>query len=73
VIGELDKLAVWDTYNGNDQIYTANGQVCTLNTLVILSFVLHIVICLFGIFFMFLKPQRTLPSFIALLPIIMFF
>jgi hypothetical protein len=25
VTGELDKLAIQDTYNGNDQIYTANG------------------------------------------------
>jgi hypothetical protein len=25
VTGELDKLAIRDTYNGNDQIYTANG------------------------------------------------
>jgi hypothetical protein len=25
VIGELDKLAVWDTYNGNDQTYITNG------------------------------------------------
>jgi hypothetical protein len=25
VTGELDKLAVRDTYNGNDQIYTTNG------------------------------------------------
>jgi hypothetical protein len=24
VIGELDKLVVWDTYNGNDQIYAVN-------------------------------------------------
>jgi hypothetical protein len=53
VIGGLDKLAVWDTYNGNDQIYTANdtgmcikhvGQsiICTLHRNIFLNNVLHV-------------------------------
>jgi hypothetical protein len=48
------------------------AQVCTLKTLVILLFTPHIEIFPCLMFFMFLKPQKVLPLFIVLHPIIMF-
>jgi hypothetical protein len=52
VTGELDKLAIQDAYNGNDQIYTLNGKgmcikqvgqsiICTPHRNLILNNVLH--------------------------------
>jgi hypothetical protein len=53
VTGEFDKLAVRDTYNGNDQIYAANGTgmcikhvgqsiICTPHRNLFLNNVLHV-------------------------------